>query len=78
MSHALDDPAALSAAAADYLRRAVDTAVDHVFTGAAVAAVLALLVLVFVAPRRFPVLPGTRAGGGSAADRASDAATDAP
>ncbi|MFE4215120.1 MFS transporter [Streptomyces sp. NPDC056844] len=56
VSHALDNPGALSAAATDYLRRAVDTAVDHVFTGAAVAAVLALLVLVFVAPRRFPVL----------------------
>ncbi|MEV2246849.1 MFS transporter [Streptomyces sp. NPDC049970] len=56
VSQALEDPAALSAAAADHLRRAVDTAVDHVFTGAAVAAVLALLVLVFVAPRRFPVL----------------------
>ncbi|WP_329038080.1 MFS transporter [Streptomyces sp. NBC_00178] len=56
VSHALEDPAALSAAATDYLRRAVDTAVDHVFTGAAVAAALALLVLVVVAPRRFPVL----------------------
>ncbi|WP_129263863.1 MFS transporter [Streptomyces sp. M3] len=56
VSHALDDAGALSAAATDYLRRAVDTAVDHVFTGAAVAAVLALLVLIFVAPRRFPVL----------------------
>ncbi|MGW1100222.1 MFS transporter [Streptomyces sp. NPDC002455] len=56
VSHALDDAGALSAAATDYLRRAVDTAVDHVFTGAAAAAVLALLVLIFVAPRRFPVL----------------------
>ncbi|MFE9365537.1 MFS transporter [Streptomyces sp. NPDC006978] len=56
VSHALDDAGALSAVATDYLRRAVDTAVDHVFTGAAVAAVLALLVLIFVAPRRFPVL----------------------
>ncbi|MGW0789047.1 MFS transporter [Streptomyces sp. NPDC002911] len=56
ISHALEDPAALSAAATDYLRRAVDTAVDHVFAGAAIAAALALLVLVFVAPRRFPVL----------------------
>ncbi|WP_107440994.1 MFS transporter [Streptomyces sp. NRRL S-4] len=56
VSHALEDPAALSGAARDYLRRAVDTATDHVFTGAAVAAGLALLVLVFVAPRRFPVL----------------------
>ncbi|MFD6279205.1 MFS transporter [Streptomyces sp. NPDC060209] len=56
VSHALEDPAALSAAATDHLRRAVDTAVDHVFTGAAVAAALALLVLVLLAPRRFPVL----------------------
>ncbi|MFG2588998.1 MFS transporter [Streptomyces sp. NPDC048438] len=56
VSHALEDPASLSAAATDYLRRAVDTAVDHVFTGAAVAAALALLVLVVLAPRRFPVL----------------------
>ncbi len=56
VSHALEDPAALSGAARDYLRRAVDTATDHAFTGAAVAAGLALLVLVFVAPRRFPVL----------------------
>ncbi|MEV0023054.1 MFS transporter [Streptomyces atroolivaceus] len=56
VSHALEDPAALSAAAAETLRRAVDTAVDHVFAGAAVAAALALLVLVLLAPRRFPVL----------------------
>ncbi|MFE6038493.1 MFS transporter [Streptomyces sp. NPDC056452] len=56
ISHALEDPAALSAAATDYLRRAVDTAVDYVFVGAAGAAALALLVLVVVAPRRFPVL----------------------
>nr|WP_326697938.1 MFS transporter [Streptomyces sp. NBC_01754] len=56
VSRALEDPAALPAATADYLRRAVDAATDHVFTGAAAAAVLALLVLVFVAPRRFPVL----------------------
>ncbi|MGV9576950.1 MFS transporter [Streptomyces sp. NPDC003509] len=56
VSHALEDPSALSAAATDYLRRAVDTAVDHVFTGAAAAAALALLVLVVLAPRRFPVL----------------------
>lgn len=57
ISHALDNPGKLSAAATDYLRRAVDAAVDHVYLGAAGAAALALLVLVFVAPRRFPVLP---------------------
>ncbi|WP_308376319.1 MFS transporter [Streptomyces sp. ISL-99] len=56
VSHALADPGSLSAEAADYLRRAVDTAVDHVYIGAAIAAVLALLALVFVAPRRFPVI----------------------
>ncbi|MGW8888333.1 MFS transporter [Streptomyces sp. NPDC055749] len=56
ISHALGDPGSLSAAATDYLRRAVDAAVDYVYIGAAGAAVLALLVLVFVAPRRFPVL----------------------
>lgn len=56
VSHALADPGSLTAEAADYLRRAVDTAVDHVYVGAAAAAALALLVLVFVAPRRFPVI----------------------
>lgn len=56
VSHALDDPGAMGAAATDYLRRAVDAAVDRVYLGAAAAAVVALLVLVFVAPRRFPVL----------------------
>ena len=57
VSRALENPTALSAEAADYLRRAVDAAVDHVYLGAACAAGIALLVLVFVAPRRFPVLP---------------------
>lgn len=53
VSRALDDSG--GSAAADTLRRAVDAAVDHVYTGAAVAAGLALLVLLFVAPKRFPV-----------------------
>ncbi|MEV6163084.1 MFS transporter [Streptomyces sp. NPDC052052] len=56
VSNALDDPGALTAEAADFLRRAVDTAVDHVYLGAAGAAALTLLVLVFMTPRRFPVL----------------------
>nr|WP_242552615.1 MFS transporter [Streptomyces beijiangensis] len=56
VSHALQDPAALTASAADGLRRAVAAAVDHVYLGAAAAAALALLVLLFVAPSRFPVL----------------------
>jgi MFS family permease len=37
-------------------RHAVAAAVGHVFVGAACAAVLAVAVLVFVAPRRFPVI----------------------
>ena len=56
VSHALQHPAALTADAADYLRRAVASAVSHVYIGAAIAAVLSLLVLLFLAPRRFPVL----------------------
>ncbi|MBV7669205.1 MFS transporter [Streptomyces halstedii] len=61
VSRALQSPAALPSAATDYLRRAVATATDHVFVGAAGAAVLALLVLLVMAPRRFPVLDdGTR------------------
>ncbi|MEU6984771.1 MFS transporter [Streptomyces sp. NPDC046324] len=40
----------------DTLRRAVDAAVDYVYLGAAGAAALALLVLLTLAPRRFPVL----------------------
>ncbi|MEU8889476.1 MDR family MFS transporter [Streptomyces sp. NPDC048442] len=57
VSHALTDPgSALGAGAADYLRRAVDTAVDHVYVGAAGAGVVALVALVVMAPRRFPVL----------------------
>ncbi|MFE7460689.1 MFS transporter [Streptomyces sp. NPDC057554] len=57
VTRTLEDPGALSAAATDYLRRAVDAAVDHVYIGAAGAAALALLALVVLAPRRFPVLP---------------------
>ncbi|WP_189825387.1 MDR family MFS transporter [Streptomyces finlayi] len=57
VSHALTDPdSTLGAGAAEYLRRAVDAAVDHVYVGAAAAGFLALLALVLLAPRRFPVL----------------------
>ncbi|MFD7441048.1 MFS transporter [Streptomyces sp. NPDC059909] len=40
----------------EHLRHAVATAVDYVYVGAAGAGVLALLVLVFLAPRTFPVI----------------------
>ncbi|MFI1965606.1 MFS transporter [Streptomyces pathocidini] len=56
VSRALEHPGALTEAAADYLRRAVDTAVDHVYVGAASATALAFLTLLVLAPRRFPVL----------------------
>ncbi|MFC9592741.1 MFS transporter [Streptomyces sp. NPDC056944] len=56
LARALDAPAALTAEAADHLRRAVDAAVDWVYLGAAAAAALALLALLTLAPRRFPVL----------------------
>ncbi|MFE4539176.1 MFS transporter [Streptomyces scopuliridis] len=56
VSQALENPATLTAEAADYLRRAVDSAVEYVYLGAAGAAAVSLLVLIFVAPRRFPVL----------------------
>ncbi|MFG2194284.1 MDR family MFS transporter [Streptomyces sp. NPDC048639] len=64
VSHALERPGALSDTAADYLRRAVDAAVDHVYVGAAAAAALAFLVLLLLAPRRFPVLPDSEPGPG--------------
>ncbi|WP_308364086.1 MFS transporter [Streptomyces sp. ISL-86] len=57
VAKAVDEPGLLPRAAADYLREAVATAVEHVFLCATAAAVLALLVLLLVAPRRFPVLP---------------------
>ncbi|MFD3994793.1 MFS transporter [Streptomyces sp. NPDC058583] len=56
LARALDAPGSLTAETMDGLRRAVDTAVDYVFVGAAGAAALALLVLLTLAPRRFPVL----------------------
>ncbi|WP_395360996.1 MFS transporter [Streptomyces sp. YH02] len=56
LARALDAPGSLTAGAMDALRRAVDAAVDYVFVGAAGAAALALLVLLTLAPRRFPVL----------------------
>ncbi|MFF3687390.1 MFS transporter [Streptomyces sp. NPDC002187] len=53
VSHAL---AGAGSAPAEHLRHAVATAVDRVYMGAAAAACLALLALILVAPRRFPVI----------------------
>lgn len=55
VSRALQKAGTLTTDAADYLRRAVATTVGHVYLGAAAAAVLALLALVALAPRCFPV-----------------------
>ncbi|MET9692711.1 MFS transporter [Streptomyces sp. NPDC006514] len=60
VAKALDRPELLPAAAAGYLREAVAAAVEHIFLGATAAALAALLVLLLVAPRRFPVLPELR------------------
>ncbi|MFF2863323.1 MFS transporter [Streptomyces rubiginosohelvolus] len=64
VTRALEDPGAFSAAATDHVRRAVDAAVDYVYIGAAGAAALALLALITLAPRRFPVItePAEAAG----------------
>ncbi|MEU3791800.1 MFS transporter [Streptomyces fructofermentans] len=48
-----------SGAPAEHVRRAVADAVHSVYFGAACAAGLAFLVLLLLAPRRFPVLPGS-------------------
>ncbi|MFF8385143.1 MFS transporter [Streptomyces kanasensis] len=55
-ARALDDPGALTPAASETLRRAVDAAVEYVYLGAAAAAALAVAALLLLAPRRFPVL----------------------
>nr|WP_281181207.1 MFS transporter [Streptomyces varsoviensis] len=55
VAHALSHPAALTARATDYLRHAVSTTVDHVYLGAGCAALVALLTLLLLAPRRFPI-----------------------
>ncbi|MFF2198137.1 MFS transporter [Streptomyces sp. NPDC058157] len=57
VSRALAEPGSLSRAASEHLRGAVAAAVHHIFLGAAFAGVAAVLVLLLVAPRRFPVLP---------------------
>jgi hypothetical protein len=48
--------AALNAHPTDLLRHAIAAAVTHVYVGAALAAALALVILLTVTPRRFPVL----------------------
>ncbi|MGW6709967.1 MFS transporter [Streptomyces sp. NPDC054956] len=60
VAKALDQPQLLSPDAAEFLRRAVAAAGDHIFAGATLAAVAAALILLLVAPRRFPVLPEQR------------------
>ncbi|MFJ5097047.1 MFS transporter [Streptomyces sp. NPDC088557] len=62
LARALDDPASLTPETTESLRRAVDAAVDHVYVGAACAAALALLVLLTLAPRRFPVVGEAKGG----------------
>ncbi|WP_405492125.1 MFS transporter [Streptomyces sp. NBC_00096] len=59
-SKALTHPGLLPPAAAEYLRQAVAAAGDHIFLGATLAAASSALVLLLVAPRRFPVLPEQR------------------
>ncbi|WP_308117765.1 MFS transporter [Streptomyces anatolicus] len=59
VARVLDDPGSVSDP--ERLRRAVDGAVDAVFLGAGGAACLALLVLLALAPRRFPLLPEQQA-----------------
>ncbi|MGP8301331.1 MFS transporter [Streptomyces inhibens] len=61
-SRALEHAGTLTAQAADHLRRAVATTVDHVYIGAATAAALALIALLLLAPRRFPVHADARTG----------------
>jgi EmrB/QacA subfamily drug resistance transporter len=59
------DSVSATAGAGEPVRRAVAAAVDHVYVGAALAAGLAVLVLLLLTPRRFPVLPdgdASRAG----------------
>jgi EmrB/QacA subfamily drug resistance transporter len=45
-----------STAVRDYLRHAVTASVDHVYVGAAGFALCAVLVLIFIAPKHFPVI----------------------
>ncbi|MFD9881476.1 MFS transporter [Streptomyces alboflavus] len=76
VAEALDDPD--SVADADRLRRAVDAAVDAVYVGAACAAVVCLLVLLFVAPRRFPVIQEAPAESGAPEGPGAQGAREEP
>ncbi len=76
VARTLENPGAFSAAATDHVRRAVDAAVDYVYVGAAGAAALALLALITLAPRRFPVITEpTDAPGTAGAPGRQDAAS---
>ena len=55
VARALDEPGAMDAATADTLRRAVASAVETVHLGAACAGAAAFVLLLTLAPRRFPV-----------------------
>ena len=57
VSSALSGSGALPAHTTDLIRHAIADAVDDVYLGAAAAAVLAVAILLFVTPRRFPVRP---------------------
>ncbi|MEU7648935.1 MDR family MFS transporter [Streptomyces huasconensis] len=70
IARVLDDPG--SVADPERLRRAVDTAVDAVYVGAGCAALVALLVLLLMAPRRFPVLQEPDADANADADADQD------
>jgi hypothetical protein len=73
VAKALEDPA--SVADPDRLRRAVAAAVDSVYVGAACAAALALIALLCLAPRRFPVIDQDGERGGERGGERSDEAT---
>ncbi|MGW4457110.1 MFS transporter [Streptomyces albidoflavus] len=55
VARALDEPGAMDPATADTLRRAVASAVETVHLGAACAGAAAFVLLLTLAPRRFPV-----------------------
>ncbi|MFI1199020.1 MFS transporter [Streptomyces sp. NPDC020883] len=77
VSRALQHAGALTARVADYLRRAVDTTVEHVYLGAATAAALAFLTVLLLAPRRFPVHTDAGPAGAETDPAPTDAAPTA-